>query len=224
MAASIWSSPQSRSGSLIIRGGASRMAVPCVSLARTPCAASRSQAPRPGSEVNSTPAHRPRPRTSADHVPGQGRQPVVQVRAQLRGPFLVLAGGQQRDHLAAYGAGQRVAAERRAVLPGLEDAEHRRATTRPRRPARCRRRAPCRAGTCRARPPRARRRTWCRSGRARTGSRRRSSARRAPCTVPGRRPGSPAAAPPRRPRPGSARSGRRPRRSSMAAASASASP
>src|SRR6202020_2672839 len=65
----------------------------------------------------------PRPQATAaylvDHVPGQGGEPVVHVRAELGGPFLVLAGGQQRDHLTTYGAGQRVPAEGRAVLPGL---------------------------------------------------------------------------------------------------------
>jgi hypothetical protein len=42
----------------------------------------------------------------------------MQVHAQLGGALLELAGGQHRDDFAADRAGQRVAAERRAVLAG----------------------------------------------------------------------------------------------------------
>jgi hypothetical protein len=58
------SRPQSRSCLLTTSGGASRIAVPCVSLVSTPRVASLLATSRPGSEVNSRPAHSPRPRTS----------------------------------------------------------------------------------------------------------------------------------------------------------------
>src|SRR6266571_6398477 len=61
---SMRSMAQSRSDSLIISGGASRIEVRWVSLASTPSEASRSQASRPEISANSRPAHRPRPRTS----------------------------------------------------------------------------------------------------------------------------------------------------------------
>src|SRR5690242_15868977 len=90
------------------RGGARRMVVPWVSLASTPRAARRPQA---------TAAY------LAHGLARQRRQPVVQVRAQLGGALLKLAGGQHGDDLAADRAGQWVAAERRAVLAGPVHAE-----------------------------------------------------------------------------------------------------
>src|SRR5690606_7915627 len=60
----------------------------------------------------------------ADEVALEPAEPLVQVRAELAGTLLVLAGLHHRDDLAADRAGERVAPERRTVLAGLEDAEH----------------------------------------------------------------------------------------------------
>src|SRR5438034_382822 len=75
------SSPQSRSSWLMISGGASLITLPWVSLASTPRAASRSHTSRPGSDANSSPAHRPRPRTEV--IAEEGSPPS---RACMRPP------------------------------------------------------------------------------------------------------------------------------------------
>ena len=156
--------PSSISSSVITSGGASRIVEPCVSLASTPRATSRSQTSRPliSAGSMSTPAHRPRPRTATTpcHAAGpiRPRSRSCRTRAELPGPAWNSPVAEQLDHRRADRAGERVAAERRAVLAGLEHAEHVRVRRPPRRPARCRRRAPCPARTCRGRRPRGRRR------------------------------------------------------------------
>ena len=72
----------------------------------------------------------PRPQPAPPHRPhrargGQRPQPAVQVLPELRGAPLELAGAQHRDDLQGHRAGQRVPAERGAVLAGPEDAQHR---------------------------------------------------------------------------------------------------
>ena len=67
---------------MITSGGASRMVDPCVSLASTPEASSRSHTARPDKDENDTPAHRPRPVTddTADDGSSASRPCIIAPR------------------------------------------------------------------------------------------------------------------------------------------------
>ena len=129
---------QSRSSCVTHSGGARRTVVSCVSLARTPMSSSRSHTVARrrglGGELDADPQA-----LAADLADGVrrslGAEPFDQRGAQLVGSPLVLAGAQQPQDLEADRAGERVAAERRAVLAGPEHARARRASTPRPRPA-----------------------------------------------------------------------------------------
>ena len=77
-----------------------------------------------GAGLRSIPIHSPRPRTSATCGTAGVSDLAGEPRTELgRGP-LVRAVAQHVDDLDPDRAGERVAAERRAVLAGLEHAEH----------------------------------------------------------------------------------------------------
>ena len=163
-----------------------------------------------GAAANSTPAHRPRPRTSRTASRGSAASRSCRCVPSL-------ADRSWNSPVASIAMTSRPTAQASGLPPNVEPCwpgrtrRGPRGRTPPPTPARCRRRAPCPGGTCPAPRSRARRRTWSPCGPARTGSRRRSSARRAPVhELPDRGQVARAAARSPRPRPGSARSARRP--------------
>ena len=187
---------------------------------RAPSARSQTSRPVISAGSMSTPAHRPAPAHRHDAVADQLAQPRVQTLAELGGA----APGTRRCRSSSTTAMPTAQASGlppnvEPCSPGLEHAEHVARSRRPPRPARCRRRAPCPARTCRARRPRGRRRTsspvrprpdWISSAMNSTfvlGAQL-ADARQ----VAGRRHQH------ARPRPGSARAARRPCSSSIAAA------
>ena len=114
---------QSISSRVITSGGASRMTRSCVSLQSIPSRMSASQYGRAGPFI-STPIHSPRPRISRTSGRLRSLQLSQEVVPELGGPLdepLVDDDAQRR---ARDGAGERISAERAAVIARVEDAEH----------------------------------------------------------------------------------------------------
>ena len=103
-----------------------RIVWPCVSFTSTPRASSLSaiSRPVPCAGSMSTPAQSPATRTAVTPWPTSSAQLRLEVLAERRGAALELARRQHLDDAGADRGGQRVAAERRAVLARADHTEH----------------------------------------------------------------------------------------------------
>ena len=175
--AAMRSSAQSISSRSMTSGGEKRMVWPWVSLARMPRVAQRlDQRPRrAGVGVQLDRQHQAAAAHLAHPVARGSPRGRPEVGAELGRALDQPLLDQHPQRGARHGAGERVAAEGRAVLAGLQRRRARRCSRAPPRPGRSRRRAPCRSASRRPRCPRAPRPAACRCGRARSGSRRGSA-------------------------------------------------
>ena len=140
------STARSSSASVITSGGDKRIVEPWVSLASTPARASASLTARPvpSRGSTSTPAHSPTPPDGDARRARRGASSrAVQVRAEDAGRRQQVAVVEEADHRLSDGAGQRVAAERAAVLARPQDTEDVGVRDDGRERQRSRRRAPC---------------------------------------------------------------------------------
>ena len=118
------SMPQSISSRVMVRGGAKRRTVPCVSFERTPSATSASQTVRAETTAGSTstPTQSPLPRTSGDDVAAHRAKAILHVVAHFGTALDESLLLDDRKGLEADPRRERVAAEGRAVRAGIEDA------------------------------------------------------------------------------------------------------
>ena len=117
---------QSISVIVITSGGANRSVDPWVSLTRTPRSASRRLSCLPAAERGVDVDTRPQSASAhRDHaVADQCLQPPMQPRPQPGGAFLELTSSQHRHHGVTDRRRKGVAAERRAVLAGMQHPEN----------------------------------------------------------------------------------------------------